>query len=1416
VGIVALGAGESRNLGFVPLRAQHGSVTATIILAERTSHGGSVVSLASSESGFGVTATAHVGVTGDDGAVTVAGLAVGSYVATVTHDGYATRVADVTIASKADAALTMTLVRSSGDYAIDGGARYARTPSVTLELYGFAHTFVQASERPDFADAAWVAFDPAKGSLPFTLSSGDGLKTVNVRFADDPAAPGSPVAATIVLDTTPPTVRALRLDDGTAYTNDPAGVITAFLDVVDGGSGVADMRYDACDGAGPCAFGGDAAWEPYQLLRTVGLSNASIDGAKTVIAMVRDAAGNVTTVTSRSVVLDRVAPQPTLAIAGAPTRLATRLVHLSLGGVSPSEAPLLAMRVSNLPGFPDGSFVPLASTLEWVLLPGDGVKAVFAEVIDRAGNSSGALEVDVTLDTTGPAAPQLFFASADDVSAHLRWTRPADGDLAGYVVERRAASEGAFSRLAPMAPDLLSPATLDHIDTGLTPGSAYRYRVSAFDDLGNSSGPSIELSFVPITPPTATYQFGPSVRRLGWTVPQGTTLLLPSYRREAVNGVASVDALPTNSTSLLITDASQRFNEELLFHSSNSDGSIAWDTAVAFGDRRRELAAGFVKQRSPLTVDSQGVGHLVFSDTRTGLGPYYAQLSHMTLTAACRDDATKCVRTLLASDAETAGNYAAAIDANDVVHIVYAAVSPVTPGSNLGGDLRYLKLDAAGLAQPMQSALVVQAALGSPLTEAYSRPSVVVSPGASPTVHVTYLASTYEARDLVPWPRSLSLHYDQLQAGAWTRMTIPYAPSQDLIIAPSLALSPWGTPVATYMRVPFISPGAPRSPMALDTWGTPRIVFQVLDGVSPPVDIEVLGLTYGAAQPSIFPTLPSAAAFDGIGGAVVAYYAGSSNQNMELHAAYLPAACFTGGACTPAPTTVDTSVGFMPSGNSPMTYGRSEVAVGIDGTGTAHLVYTAMDPYLPYQTASGTTATLRYLTFPAASIGTCNSCDLDSSSDVGENPTLALDPTGLPRIAYASWTQNRLRYIEIDRHRPVRLDSRVALNHPGYAAAIAVDAGGQVFVSWVNRSNYVSIGGKGYQDHEVELMRLGGARVSLDRWNTDAGTGTTDFVSLAVGPAGVPRIAYYNHPGTGGGTVYTAALDSTCLASVPALPAPLPPCFVSVATDATPGGLGYGRGLSMVIDVARDATHFGFFGPTDAGTALTPVVYQPLGGSPTTVDTSGSVSTSNFPTTSVALDAGGLARLAYDWGDANGRSVRWVSLECLTAPGGCGNTALTLDATASIATEAYVKLLAATDGSFDLDYYDRSSGQGRLMNVNAICLASPGGCAYRVVDPTTSSGGQNDMGRGPDGVLQLAYVDRTDKGVAYTRLDGAYLPHKLVTSPTDSRVALAVDSHSTPHIAYRDASDESFWYLRGPFVATPVVIRRTCAGTLCQ
>ncbi|MCK4900285.1 MAG: fibronectin type III domain-containing protein, partial [Anaerolineales bacterium] len=96
----------------------------------------------------------------------------------------------------------------SGSILIEGGAVYATSSSVTLNLSATDSLSGVADLRFSNNGSSWVAWEPYASTKGWTLDAGDGTKTVYVEYRDNAGNSSSSNNDTIVLDTAPPSSSA--------------------------------------------------------------------------------------------------------------------------------------------------------------------------------------------------------------------------------------------------------------------------------------------------------------------------------------------------------------------------------------------------------------------------------------------------------------------------------------------------------------------------------------------------------------------------------------------------------------------------------------------------------------------------------------------------------------------------------------------------------------------------------------------------------------------------------------------------------------------------------------------------------------------------------------------------------------------------------------------------------------------------------------------------------------------------------------------------------------------------------------------------------------------------------------------------------------------------------------------------------
>lgn len=352
----------------------------------------------------------------------------------------------------------------TGSVSVAAGAAGTATRSVTLNLSWSAGDAAVTDMRfRNSTDAAWGAWTAVASTAPWTLTTGDGAKTVQAQFRDANLLESPAVSDGITLDTTAPT-GSVTLAAGAAWTS--TSTVAATLTYADvGGTGVARYRIRNSGGA----FGAwttAASQTPWTL--------AAGDGQRTVEVQYEDGVGNQSAIVSDSIGVDTALPTSGVIVAGGASVVSDRAVSLALTATDPGGSGIAEIRLRNGADQPWGAWRAFAPTLAWTLESGDGPKTVQIQSRDLAGNESAPGSDDISLDIGAPVIgsaaltePRRYFAPAAvlafdvvatdaDGGTGVRWIRASwDGganwtswtayDAAQPFVPARPALSGAGS-----------------------------------------------------------------------------------------------------------------------------------------------------------------------------------------------------------------------------------------------------------------------------------------------------------------------------------------------------------------------------------------------------------------------------------------------------------------------------------------------------------------------------------------------------------------------------------------------------------------------------------------------------------------------------------------------------------------------------------------------------------------------------------------------------------------------------------------------------------------------------------------------------------------------------------------------------------------------------------------------------------
>lgn len=385
---------------------------------------------------------------------------------------------------------TVSAITALLSMTINNNAQYTNSRSVQIQLIANnAASHVYLSQDSTFADAVAQTFSAQRS---FTLSSGDGVKTVYGRFLFfDGSESQQPLADSIILDT-----RA-RLDsvwyDPTGISTFSAGdTIRFFADAaeVDGDARIVLAGIDPIrlfdDGTNGDQSAGDGVYSAEWVVPgDLTLNNGSVVGEFT------DAAGNSVSLLSSATLTIFSAPLPvqltlveaissyqvalTWSQAASADFASYRIYRSTSSNVSDAD-PLLATITGRSTVTYTDTTVAASTTYHYRVYVRNSLG------MTAASNTASA----TTPVNTAPTAVVLAGALSDAATARLTWTQNADPDFQSYRIYR--AGSASVSNSDELV-DIITSRSVLSANFSLT--TSRWYRVYVYDKQGLSTGSNV-------------------------------------------------------------------------------------------------------------------------------------------------------------------------------------------------------------------------------------------------------------------------------------------------------------------------------------------------------------------------------------------------------------------------------------------------------------------------------------------------------------------------------------------------------------------------------------------------------------------------------------------------------------------------------------------------------------------------------------------------------------------------------------------------------------------------------------------------------------------------------------------------------------------------------------------------------------
>jgi hypothetical protein len=293
-----------------------------------------------------------------------------------------------------------SFVVNSNDTATNSG-------TVTLSVSATDNVYAPSQLQMRFSNnnAAWSGWQTYATSKSWSMTSStyggttaQGWKYVYIQVKD----PAGNVTATydaIYYDITAPTISSVSVNSGATYTNYAYVTVSIGASDASPASGLDQMRFSNNGSAW-------SGWESYGasranwLLTNTSYGGTTVDGSKYVYVQIRDKAGNLSSAVADGIVYDTTPPSGTFTIeSGNPATTSFTDAYLYFS-VTDNLSGVVERRMYNS-GDSSWSawetYTTSRTSPAWYLRPLNGVKTVYAQFKDGAGNISNSVYDQVTL-----------------------------------------------------------------------------------------------------------------------------------------------------------------------------------------------------------------------------------------------------------------------------------------------------------------------------------------------------------------------------------------------------------------------------------------------------------------------------------------------------------------------------------------------------------------------------------------------------------------------------------------------------------------------------------------------------------------------------------------------------------------------------------------------------------------------------------------------------------------------------------------------------------------------------------------------------------------------------------------------------------------------------------------------------------
>ncbi len=318
---------------------------------------------------------------------------------------------------------------TAGSITVDNGDKFTNSRQVKLNIQCEDAIKVRIVDRNH---AEIMDYKPeADGTMHvnWQLDSIQGPKTIRVYFLDEAENTSpAPKEATIIYKSSGPTPPKVIINNGQQFTNNQGGTVDLKIITRENPSNMTMKVSNEPTFAGAQKIDFKANIQEWKI-------SMEKDGLKTVYVKLFDQAGNASETGSGEIILDRTPPKAEKFSINNGAQWTTSLKVTITSAVTDAVAMQISNNASMPPNTPWEKYLDMRP--EWSLIPGDGVKTVYARFRDEAGNVSEISSANITLDTTPPSGGISINDGAkvtNDQGGIVKLSITFDGEAAGMQI----------------------------------------------------------------------------------------------------------------------------------------------------------------------------------------------------------------------------------------------------------------------------------------------------------------------------------------------------------------------------------------------------------------------------------------------------------------------------------------------------------------------------------------------------------------------------------------------------------------------------------------------------------------------------------------------------------------------------------------------------------------------------------------------------------------------------------------------------------------------------------------------------------------------------------------------------------------------------------------------------------------------